>query len=215
MNCLIRPENKSDYRLVEEITRKAFWNLHIPGCDEHYLVHIMRQHEDFIHELNFVIEHAGSVIGNIMFTRAKLVSESGIEKGIITFGPVSILPEFQRKGFGKTLIYYALNAAVDLGYDFVAIFGNPSNYVSLGFESSSKYNVGICNGIYPSAFLVKELKKKSLDRTQKWNYIQSEVYTIDPKKAEEFDRGFPEMEKKTKPCQESYYIMSNSRIIME
>jgi hypothetical protein len=30
---------------------EAFWNLHAPGCDEHYLVHIMRKHEDFIPEL--------------------------------------------------------------------------------------------------------------------------------------------------------------------
>lgn len=40
----IRNEEEKDYRKVEEITRKAFWNLYVPGCDEHYLVHIMRSH---------------------------------------------------------------------------------------------------------------------------------------------------------------------------
>ena len=38
----IRNEKETDYRRVEEITRKAFWNLYVPGCVEHYLVHIMR-----------------------------------------------------------------------------------------------------------------------------------------------------------------------------
>ena len=52
----IRNEKESDYKKVEEITRKAFYNLYIPGCVEHYLVHIMRNHEDFIPELDFVIE---------------------------------------------------------------------------------------------------------------------------------------------------------------
>ena len=33
----IRNEKETDYRRVEEITRKAFWNLYAPGCDEHYL----------------------------------------------------------------------------------------------------------------------------------------------------------------------------------
>ena len=49
MNIDIRKETKADYRIVEELTREAFWNLHSPGCDEHYLVHVLRNHPDFIH----------------------------------------------------------------------------------------------------------------------------------------------------------------------
>ncbi len=52
----IRNETPQDYEIVENITRKAFYNVYIPGCVEHYLVHIMRDHEDFISELDFVIE---------------------------------------------------------------------------------------------------------------------------------------------------------------
>ena len=44
----IRNEEETDYERVEEITRKAFWNLYVPGCIEHYLVHVMRSHEDFL-----------------------------------------------------------------------------------------------------------------------------------------------------------------------
>ena len=89
---VIRNETEKDYKTVEEITRKAFYNIYVPGCMEHYLVHIMRDHEDFIKELDFVIELDGKVIGNIMYTKAKLVDEAGEEKEILTFGPVSILP---------------------------------------------------------------------------------------------------------------------------
>ena len=66
----IRNEKESDYQIVEEITRKAFYNVYAPGCMEHYLVHIMRQHADFIPELDFVAELNGNVIGNIMYTKA-------------------------------------------------------------------------------------------------------------------------------------------------
>ena len=72
---IIRNETEADYQRVEEITRKAFYNLYVPGCCEHYLVHVMRGHEDFISELDFVIEVDGKVIGNIMYTKAKLVDE--------------------------------------------------------------------------------------------------------------------------------------------
>ena len=69
----IRNETVSDYIRVEEITRKAFWNLYIPGCVEHYLVHVMRSHEDFLPELDLVIELDHQVIGNIMyFCKTKL-----------------------------------------------------------------------------------------------------------------------------------------------
>ena len=52
----IRNERKEDYRIVEELTRKAFWNMNEPGCNEHYLAHILRGHKDFIPEPDFVAE---------------------------------------------------------------------------------------------------------------------------------------------------------------
>ena len=49
---LIRNETEKDFHEVEELTRKAFWNVYVPGCVEHYLAHILRKHEDFIPELD-------------------------------------------------------------------------------------------------------------------------------------------------------------------
>ena len=103
----IRLEAEKDYRIVENLTREAFWNQYVPGCDEHYLVHMMRAHEDFIPELDFVLTLDGEIIGSIMYTRSKLVDENGNEKQILTFGPVSILPKYQRQGYGKMLIEHS------------------------------------------------------------------------------------------------------------
>lgn len=41
-SILIRHETEADHRAVEELTREAFWNLHRPGCDEHYTTHLIR-----------------------------------------------------------------------------------------------------------------------------------------------------------------------------
>ena len=54
-NVIIRREEQKDWEIVENITREAFYNIYVPGCVEHYLVHIMRKHEDFIPELDFVL----------------------------------------------------------------------------------------------------------------------------------------------------------------
>lgn len=207
----IRNEEEKDYERVEEITRKAFWNLYIPGCNEHYLVHIMRSHEDFIPELDLVIEENDQIIGNIMYTKATLIDESGDTKDILTFGPVCMLPEYQRKGYGKKLMEYSFERAIALGYDTIVIFGNPNNYVSRGFKSCKKYNVCLENGTYPSAMMVKELKPDVLDG-RKWVYQQSSVYEFDVKKAERYDETLPSMEKQYQPSQEEFYIHVHSVI---
>ena len=101
---VLRPETEKDYRAVEEMTREAFWNVYKPGADEHYLVHAMRSHPDFIPALAFVAELDGRIVGNIMYTKAWLEDEAGNRKEILTFGPLCVAREYQRRKVGKSLI---------------------------------------------------------------------------------------------------------------
>lgn len=205
----IRNEQKSDYQIVEDITREAFYNMYVPGCMEHYLVHIMRGHEDFIPELDFVLELDGKVIGNIMYTKAKLTDENGEEKEIITFGPISILPKYQRMGYGKLLMEHSFKRAVELGYDTIVIFGSPANYVSRGFKSCKKYNLCVEGGGYPAGMLAKELKEGAFDG-RKWTYSGSPVMDVDGQEAARFDDALPPMAKEYRPSQDEFYIISQA-----
>ncbi len=207
----IRNEEKPDYETVEKITREAFYNLYIPGCVEHYLVHIMREHKDFIRELDFVLELNGNIIGNIMYTKAKLTDENGQTKEVLTFGPVSILPAFQRMGYGKMLIEHSFKEAIKLGYDSIVIFGSPVNYVSRGFKSCKKYNVSVENGKYPAAMMVKELIPHVL-AGHRWIYQESDIMAVDEKQAQDYDNTLEKLEKKYRPSQDEFYIMSRSFI---
>jgi len=206
---IIRNETENDYETVENITRNAFWNINMPGCCEHYLAHILRGHEDFVPELDFVAELDGRIIGNIMYTKAALIGENGSAKEILTFGPVCIAPEFQRRGYGKRLIEYSLEKAAEMGHGAVVIFGHPSNYISIGFKSCKKYNVSVSGGVYPCAMLVKELADGFLDGG-KWVYRESTAYDFDEKDAEEYDKNFPPKEKGYRKSQEEFYIYSHS-----
>ena len=208
---IIRNEEQKDWAVVEKITRQAFYNLYVPGCVEHYLVHIMREHEDFIPELDFVLELDGQVIGNIMYTKAKLTDENGTEKEILTFGPVSIHPAYQRMGYGKMLMEHSFQAAIQLGYDTIVILGSPANYVSRGFKCCKKYNVCIENGKYPAAMMVKELIPHILD-DHKWLYQDSPVMAISKEEAERYDDTLEPMEKKYLPSLDEFYIMSQAFI---
>ena len=205
----IRNEEPRDYETVENITRNAFYNLYVPGCVEHYLVHIMREHKDFIHELDFVLKLDGVVIGNIMYTKATLTDPDGNVKNILTFGPLCIEPEYQRRGYGKLLIQRSFETAAAMGYDTVVIFGSPTNYVSSGFVSCKKHNVCVEGGKFPAAMLVKELQTGALDG-RKWYYKDSPVMEVLPENANAYDDTLPPKERKHTPSQEEFYIMSQS-----
>ena len=206
---IIRNEEPKDYQAVETLTRKAFYNIYVPGCSEHYLVRIMREHEDFIPELDFVMEQDGEIIGNIMYTKSRLIDEQGTEKQILTFGPVCIDPAPQRKGLGKLLLEHSFEKAAALGYDVIVIFGSPANYVSRGFQSCKKFNVCVEGGKFPSAMMVKELIAGALDG-KKWFYYDSPVMAVSEEDAQKFDDTLEKMEKKHLPSQDEFYIMSHS-----
>ena len=210
-NIIIRNEEVKDRAVVEDITRRAFYNIYIEGCVEHYLVHIMREHEDFIQELDLVIELDGKVIGNIMYTKAVLRDETGNKKDILTFGPVSIHPDYQRRGYGKKLMEHSFSKARELGFDTIVIFGSPANYVSSGFKSCRKYDVSVEGGKYPAAMMVKELIPHVLSG-HKWTYQDSPVMAISEEDALRYDDTLEPMEKKYLPSQEEFYIMSNASL---
>lgn len=104
MNINIRNIEYKDFRKVEEVSREAFWNLYFPGCSEHFVIHNIKDHKDFIPKLSFVIELDGEIIGSIIYTHSKVISKDNKEYDTISFGPVFIDPRFHRLGLGRKLI---------------------------------------------------------------------------------------------------------------
>lgn len=211
MSLIIRNETENDYEAVEAMTREAFYNLYVPGCFEHYLVHVMRFHEDFIRELDFVAELDGEIVGSIMYTKSFLTDEAGEKKEILTFGPLCVKPAYQRRGYGKMLMSHSFEKARELGYDVIVIFGSPVNYVSSGFVSCHKYNLCLEGGKYPAAMLVKELIPGALDGKRRF-YHDSPVMAVSEEDAAAYDDTLEKIEKKHLPSQEEFYIMSHSFI---
>jgi len=206
MDIIIRNETENDYRQVEELTREAFWNLHVPGCDEHYLVHVMRNHPDFIKELDFVAELDGKIVGNIMYTQAWLSNEEGKEIKVLSFGPVSVLPEFQRNGVGSALINHTKAIALKTGVTAILIFGDPHNYCKHGFKNCKDLNISDMNGEYPLGLLVLELQKDAF-AGDNWKFRYSDVYNINEKDAEVFEKSFAHKEKDYRYSQEIFRIL--------
>ena len=189
MDIQIRRTDAADYRQIEEITREAFWNLYFPGCNEHYLAHVMRNHPDYVGELDFVAMADGKIIGNIMYAKCQIENADGQRQDVLSFGPLSVLPQFQRKGVGATLINHSSKVATEMGYKAVLIYGYPKVYCRLGFKGSINYQITNAEGKYPYSLLARELEKGCF-AGGKWKYITSDVYQFDESKVDAFDATF-------------------------
>ena len=91
-HLIIRPERTGEYRAVEGLHRRAFWNLYVPGCQEHYIAHVLRGRPDFVLELDLVCELDGQLAASIMYTRSWLTDRQGTRVDILTFGPLAVDP---------------------------------------------------------------------------------------------------------------------------
>ena len=205
MDLTIRKENINDYRVVEELTREAFWNLNVPGCDEHYLVHILRNHPDFISEMDFVAEADNMIVGNIMYTRSYVVDENSNRLDTLTFGPLTVLPGYQRQGIGTALINHTKEIALKNNAKAIIILGHPHNYCKHGFKNTIDYRIRSSEGKYPYGQLVLELEKGAFEGRQ-WKFYYSPVFNLSQKAVDEFDKQFPEKIKEYQYSQEEFSI---------
>ncbi len=199
----IRLEEKKDYNEVENLVREAFWNVYRPGCTEHFLIHVLRDDPDFIPELDYVMEKDGKLIGQNVFVRAIIKSDDGKEIPILTMGPIGIIPELKRNGYGKKILDYTLEKATELGYGAVLFEGNIDFYGKSGFTYAKEF--GIRYNDMPadadtSFFLCKELIPGYLDGII-GAYQTPKGYLVEDADVAEFDKSFPTKEKQKLPGQ--------------
>ena len=137
----IRLENPQDWREVEVLTRESFWNVYRPGCQEHFVLKEYRSNPAFIPELDFVMEEDGRIIGHVMFSKAEIILCDGTPFPAWTFGPISIHPDYKRKGYGLMLLKYALEKAKEAGIGLLCMEGNIDFYRNAGFDLASKLKI--------------------------------------------------------------------------
>jgi len=206
METALRLEEEKDFAIVEDLTREAFWNVHCPGADEHLLVHNLRKSNVFIKELDFVAINDSKIIGNIMYAEAT-VKNNDLAYTVLTFGPVSVLPEYQNKGIGGKLISHTIKISTEMGYKGIIIYGDPEYYKRFGFKESKEYKITNKDKKYPAALLVLELYPNALYGIE-GIFDEGEVYEIDKNESEEFDKNFIVKEKGYLKSQERFKELS-------
>ena len=196
MNIIIRLEEAKDYRRVEEITRLAF---SYPGriergqigCPyEHWMVNELRK-RDGVTELSLVAVVDGMVVGHIICSKAEVRTDKGVTP-VLNFGPISVLPDMQRKGIGKALITNMIEKATQLGYGAILFFGRPEYYPQFGFKEASEFGIADAEGYNYPSFMGMELIPGYLAEAKGGRYYESDIYNdeLNREAVKTFDKQF-------------------------
>ena len=199
----IRLERSEEHRDVENLVREAFWNVYRPGCSEHYVIHVLRDDPAFVKELDFVMEQDGRLIGQNMFMKTVIQADDGRVIPVLTMGPIGILPELKRQGYGKALLDYSLERATELGFGAVLFEGNIDFYGKSGFDYADRFGIryhDLPEDADASFFLCKELVPGYLDGVT-GVYQTPQGYYVDDTDVDAFDKAFPPKEKLKLPGQ--------------
>jgi predicted N-acetyltransferase YhbS len=194
MTISIRLEEENDYRDVEFLTREAFWNLYKPGCDEHLFVHKIRKVPAFIKELSFVACDNNKIVGNIIYSRAKVINDKNHEFEVLCMGPIGVFPSYQGQGIGSLLMNYSTEKAKQLGHKAIIIFGNHNYYHRFGFIDAKEYGIQTSWGANFEEFMALELYDGGLHGIS-GTFYEDEVFKIDQDELEIFEKEFPHKEK--------------------
>ena len=210
INLTIRNEQEEDYRIVEQLVREAFWNLYVPGCNEHFVLHNLRKSDDFVPELDFVAEREGQTVRQIAYRRGIIKGKGSEDKEVITFGPVSVLPAFQKQGIGSALITHTINLARDIGYLAICIYGDPRYYSRFGFRCAEKYEIKPAEDKFAVSLQVLELRQGALNEVS-GRFIESAAFAVDETGFAQYDATFPFKEKKETDSQREFRLLASLR----
>lgn len=155
MKVTIREEILADYKNITLINDLAF-----KQTDESTLITKLRKSNSFIPQLSLVAEIDNKIIGYILFTKIQIIGIKTHES--LALAPMAVLPDFQNKGFGSTLVKAGLIKAKDLNYNSVIVLGHKNYYPKFGFQKASNWQIKCPFEVPDEAFMALELCNNGL-----------------------------------------------------
>ena len=129
-DIVIRNETSEDIGPIAEVTIAAFRTLEISNQTEHFIIEALRAAGALT--LSLVAKVGGRVVGHIAFSPVTMSDGTQDWYGL---GPVSVLPEYQRRGIGTALIRGGLSRLKGMHARGCCVVGHPDYYRKLGFEN--------------------------------------------------------------------------------
>ena len=140
----IRSETKADVDAIAAVSAAAFSTLETSNHTEQFIIAELRSANALT--ISLVAEADGRVVGHVAFSP---VTTSDGCPNWYGLGPISVLPEYQRRGVGTALIREGLSRLRALGAQGCCLVGHPEYYRRFGFENVSGL---VCEGVPEEVF---------------------------------------------------------------
>lgn len=151
---VIRRERPADADGVRRVNEEAFGRQ-----GEADLVEALHRQGDVT--LSLVAEVNEKIVGHILFSPVRVVSEEG-EWSAVALGPMGVLPPYQRDGIGSQLVRAGLAGCQQAGEGVVFVLGHPDYYPRFGFEPSRSHGIRSEFDVPAEVFMVVELEEAAL-----------------------------------------------------
>ena len=138
----IRTENDDDYQYVRSLIKQV-----CRGADEANAVDKLRESGSVIPELSLVFEKEGEIIGHVLFSPVKIHPFDAEKQAVadnkkyLAVTLLTVSPEYQNQGIGRSLIDFGLDKAKTAGYDAVIAIAADGFYREMGFKSLYLWDV--------------------------------------------------------------------------
>jgi putative acetyltransferase len=129
---VIRDETDADVTAIASLTAAAFGTLKSSNITEPFMIEALRNAQALT--ISLVAELDGRVIGHIAFSP---VTISDGTEAWFALGPLSVAPEYHRRGIGKALVQEGLSRLRSLGAAGCCLVGHPEYYPKFGFKNVS------------------------------------------------------------------------------
>ena len=169
---IIRQERPEDYDTVYHVVKEAFENVEYTDGNEQNLVAALRKSKSFIPELSLVAVEDEKIVGHILFTKAVV---QGVE--VLALAPLSVLPDYQNRGIGLSLMKEGHSIAHKLGYEYSVVLGHSKYYPKAGYIPASECGIKAPFEVDDESFMALNLNgSQNIDPvftaygTQDWHY---------------------------------------------
>ncbi len=142
MQIRVRPETFADASASDEVILRAYENISYSDHTEHLMVHRLGGSKAYLPELSLVAELANQIVGHIMLTSV-VIKDQGKWFSSLALAPLSVDPEFQRRGVGTMLVNQAHQRARCLNFPSIIVVGIPGYYPKFGYVPLSEYNIKV------------------------------------------------------------------------
>ncbi len=142
----IRDEQPRDFPAITNVTVSAFASLEISDKTEQFVIQALRAENALT--ISLVAEANERLVGHIAFSPVTMSDGTSDWYGL---GPVSVLPEFQSRGIGTSLINEGISRLKNLKANGCCLVGHPHYYPRFGFRNVDEL---VYDGAPASVFFV-------------------------------------------------------------